>query len=143
VDFGSGFGLAGGGEDEVNGTNQNNSFGARTNGDFNPERRFGGNYTNQYARFGTNGFRGRFPFGFGLPRIVDWQIDAKNYEFWVRADADGNFSIPNVRPGRYTLHAIADGVLGEFTLTNVTITAGQNLQLSALNWQPLRYGKQL
>jgi rhamnogalacturonan endolyase len=142
--FGSGgFGLAGGGEDEAASTNQNNSFGARTNGDFNPGRRFGGSYTNQFARFGTNGFRGRFSFGFGLPRIVDWQIDAKNYEFWVRADADGNFTIPNVRPGQYTLHAIANGVLGEFTLTNITITPGQNLRLSALNWQPVRYGKQL
>ena len=138
---GGGFGLAGGGEDEVAGTNQNNSFSARTNGDF--ATRFGNGSTNQFARFGTNGFRGRFPFGFGLPRVVDWQIDAKNYEFWVRADADGNFTIPNVRPGRYTLHAIANGVLGEFALTNVTVTSGQNLQLSALNWQPVRYGKQL
>jgi rhamnogalacturonan endolyase len=141
---GGGFGLAGGGDDEAS-TNQNGSLAGRTNGNFNSSTRFGAGGTNQFARFGTNGFRGRFPFGFGfgLPRIVDWQIDAKNYEFWVRADANGNFTIPNVRPGQYTLHAIADGVLGEFAMSNVIVTAGQNIQLSGLNWQPVRYGKQL
>ena len=59
--------------------------------------------------------------GFGLPRIVDWQNDAKNYEFWVHADRDGNFTIPNVRPGTYSLHAIADGVLGDLTVSNVVV----------------------
>jgi rhamnogalacturonan endolyase len=139
---GGGFGLAGGGEDEATTTNQNTS--PRPNGDFNPNR-YGGEYTNRFARYGTNSFRGRFfgGGGFGLPRVVDWQIDARNYEFWVRADSHGNFSIPNVRPGNYTLHAIADGVLGEFALTNVTVQPGQNLDLSALNWQPVRYGQQL
>lgn len=77
------------------------------------------------------------------PSIVNWQIDAKHYEFWVRADADGNFRIPNVRPGNYTLHAIADGVLGELDFTNVHVAAGKNLALGNLNWQPVRYGRQL
>ena len=50
---------------------------------------------------------GGFGFsGFG-PQIVDWQNDAKYYQFWVRGDGRGNFTIPNVRPGRYTLHAMA------------------------------------
>jgi rhamnogalacturonan endolyase len=85
-----------------------------------------------------NGFR-----RFGFPMAVDWQNDAKNYEFWVRGNADGNFSIPNVRPGKYTLHAIADGVLGEFVLSNVTVNAGGALDLGQLVWQPVRYGRQL
>lgn len=94
-------------------------------------------------RFGSRGGFGGFGFrGFG-PRIVSWQNDAKYYEFWVRGNANGDFSIPNVRPGHYTLHAIADGVLGEFTLTNVTVEADQTLKLGELNWQPVRYGKQL
>jgi rhamnogalacturonan endolyase len=119
-------------------TNQNNfatggtnNFSARTNFPARAETGF----TN---RFGTNGFR-----GFGLPRIVEWQNDARNYQFWVRADDAGNFSIPNVRPGNYTLHAIADGVLGELILTNVTVAAGKNLPLENLRWQPVRFGKQL
>ena len=135
---GGGFGLAGGGEDEAATTNQNNFF--RTNSVFG---QFGGGFTNRFAGNGTNGFRGRFFGGFGLPRVVDWQIDAKNYEFWVRADSDGHFTIPNVRPGRYTLHAIADGVLGEFDLTNVVVDAGKNIKFGDLTWQPVRYGKQI
>src|SRR5262249_2166114 len=45
------------------------------------------------------------PGGFGPPRQIDWQTDAKHYEFWSRGDAAGDFSISNVRPGKYTLHA--------------------------------------
>ncbi|HEY1790457.1 MAG TPA: polysaccharide lyase family protein, partial [Verrucomicrobiae bacterium] len=80
---------------------------------------------------------------FGFPLSVDWQNDAKYYQFWVRGNPDGNFSIPNVRPGAYTLHAIADGVLGEYVLSNVTVNAGGALNLGGLDWQPVRYGRQL
>ncbi|HKI68268.1 MAG TPA: polysaccharide lyase family protein, partial [Verrucomicrobiae bacterium] len=90
-------------------------------------------------RSGFGGFR-FFRFG---PQKVTWQNDAKHYEFWVRGDALGKFTIPNVRAGQYTLHAMADGVLGEFALSNVTVGAGQNLNLGKLTWQPVRYGKQL
>jgi rhamnogalacturonan endolyase len=148
---GGGFGLAGGGEDDATTTNQNNFSGGGTNENFNYTNRFarfgtnfGGGFTNGFGRFGTNGFRGRFGGGgFGLPRVVDWQNDAKNYEFWVRADADGNFEIPNVRPGTYSLHAIADGVLGDLTVSNVVVESGKNLSLAKIDWQPVRYGKQL
>jgi len=158
---GGGFSLAGGGDDEAGLTNLNNFA-------------IGGDFTNRFARFGTNGFRGRFGgAGFGLPRVVDWQNDAKDYEFWVRADSKGNFKIPNVRPGTYSLHAIADGVLGDLTVTNIVVSgtgvspvssispAGKTpapsylssthrrdarattLALGKIDWQPVRYGKQL
>jgi len=119
-----GFGPAGGGEDDTNSAgNVSGGFGRDTNGGFNftnrPDRfgtNFNGDLTNGFGRSGTNQFRGgRFGrggfggFGFGGPRIVDWQNDAKYYEFWVRGDAQGHFTIPNVRAGNYTLHAIADG----------------------------------
>jgi len=74
---------------------------------------------------------------------VNWQNDAKHYEFWARGAADGSFSIPNVRPGTYTLCAIADGVLGDFAKANVTVQSGQPLNLGSIQWQPVRYGKQL
>jgi len=74
---------------------------------------------------------------------VDWQNDAKHYEFWVYGGADGSFAIPNVRPGTYTLHAIADGVLGEYAQTNITVQSGRPLNLGSLTWQPVRYGRQL
>jgi rhamnogalacturonan endolyase len=81
------------------------------------------------------------PFGAGRP--VDWQTDAKHYEFWVRGSNDGYFTIPNVRPGTYTLHAIADGVLGEFAKTDVTVETGKWLDLGSLTWTPVRHGRQL
>ena len=141
-----GFGLAGGGDDEAGLTNQNN-FGG---GNFTTRltrlvaTNNGAASTNGFGRFGTNGFRGRFGGGgFGLPRVVDWQTDAKNYEFWVRADDSGNFKIPNVRPGTYSLHAIADGVLGDLTVSNVVVDSGKKLALGKIEWQPVRFGKQL
>ncbi len=101
--------------------------------------------TNSYPFWNSEENRRRFLFRRGMfgPQGVDWQNDAKHYEFWVRGAADGSFSIPNVRPGEYTLHAIADGVLGEFVLSNVTVTAGGKLDLGKLAWQPVRYGQQL
>jgi rhamnogalacturonan endolyase len=77
----------------------------------------------------------------GFPALVDWQRDAKFYQYWSRADADGTFAIPHVRAGTYTLHAIADGVLGEFTLTNLCVTAGEHKSLGRVEWAPLRYGR--
>jgi rhamnogalacturonan endolyase len=74
---------------------------------------------------------------------VDWQKDAKYYEFWVRAGADGAFKIPNVRAGKYTLHAIADGVLGEFAKADITVEPGKSLDLGPLTWTPVRDGRQL
>ncbi len=76
-------------------------------------------------------------------RTVDWQEDAKFYQFWTRGEDNGKFAIPHVRPGTYTLHAFADGVLGEYTKTDVVVEAGKPLDLSKLTWTPVRKGKQL
>ncbi len=130
-----GFGLAGGGDDEAAMTNLNNSVTDGTNeyhARVNPIARPAENFTNWFTRFGG-----------GLPHLVDWQTDAKNYQFWARADADGSFTIPNVRPGNYSLHAIADGVLGDLTVTNIGVATGKNLALGKIDWRPVRYGKQL
>ncbi|MEO7310344.1 MAG: polysaccharide lyase family protein [Chitinophagaceae bacterium] len=78
------------------------------------------------------------------PQPLHWQNDAKHYEFWTNASVDGSFTIPNVRPGSYQLHAVADGVLGAYDATaNVTITAGQHLDLGTIEWKPVRYGLQI
>ena len=86
---------------------------------------------------------GRFGISGGTSGTVDWAHDAKFYQFWNDGADDGTFTITNVRPGTYTLHAFADGVLGEFEQTDVTVTAGQNLDLGKLNWKPVRFGKQI
>lgn len=76
----------------------------------------------------------------GLPPTIGWQRDTKFYQFWTRAKADGSFTIRNVRPGHYTLHAFGDGVLGEFALTNVVVAPGKTNAVGQLFWQPKRFG---
>lgn len=74
---------------------------------------------------------------------VDWQYESKHYQFWVRADSIGNFKITNIRPGKYNLYAFADGILGEYKKTDVSITSSHNIELGKLIFTPVRYGKQL
>jgi rhamnogalacturonan endolyase len=85
-----------------------------------------------------SGFSGRFG-----SVSLNWQNDSKHYEFWVHGNADGSFAIPKVRAGTYELHAIADGVLGEFSLSNVTLTPGGSVDLGRLTWKPVRFGRQI
>jgi rhamnogalacturonan endolyase len=77
------------------------------------------------------------------PAPLTWQNDAKHYEFWTRGTVDGRFTIANVRPGTYELHAIADGVLGEYAKGEITVKAGGKVELGKLEWKPVRYGQQL
>lgn len=98
-------------------------------------------YTSPYVR--PPAPAGKGPPGPAGPRQIDWQTDAKHYQFWARGEADGRFSVPNVRPGSYTLRAIADGVLGEFAQADVVVEPGQNLELGQLTWKPVRRGKPL
>jgi rhamnogalacturonan endolyase len=104
---------------------------------------FGTNFgARGFGRFGTNSTgRGFGGFRGGFPQQVDWQRDAKFYQFWTRADAQGAFSIPNIRPGSYTLHAFADGVIGEFTLTNLIVSSSEKKSLGELTWSPKRFGQ--
>ncbi len=69
--------------------------------------------------------------------------DAKHYEFWVTGNDDGTFTIPNITPGNYTLHAWADGVLGNLTVANITVEAGKTVDLKNVEWKPVRYGTQV
>ncbi len=87
---------------------------------------------------------GRAGRGFGgPPRPVNWQNDAKNYQFWTRANPDGTFTIPAVRPGKYVLHAFASGFLGEFVKADITVEPGKPLDLGTLAWTPKRFGRTL
>ena len=111
-----------------------------------------------YARGGGGGRRGAPPArgggtnaapgargAFGPPggSVVDWAHDAKFYQFWNDGGEDGKFTISNIRPGAYTLHAFADGVLGELALSNITVEPGKTADLGKIEWKPLRYGKQI
>ena len=75
-----------------------------------------------------------------------WMHDARFYQFFADVNdggSDGKFSITKIRPGTYTLHAWADGVLGEFAKTNITVESGKTLDLGTLVWTPVRFGKQV
>jgi hypothetical protein len=64
----------------------------------------------------------------------DWQFEDKNYQYWVKTDASGNFDIEHIRPGTYTLFAFKDGEIDEYRMENVTVTAGETTNLGNLNW---------
>jgi rhamnogalacturonan endolyase len=64
----------------------------------------------------------------------NWQFQAKGYQYWTRADADGRFVLPAVRPGSYTLHAFNDGAVGEFFQLKVTVAAGETNDQGTLAW---------
>ncbi|MDP4290247.1 MAG: polysaccharide lyase family 4 protein [Bacteroidota bacterium] len=77
------------------------------------------------------------------PTITDWQRDAKYYQFWNNGKANGTFELARVRPGHYTLHAFADGVPGELTVSDIVVEAGKPLNLGKIKWIPVRYGRLL
>jgi rhamnogalacturonan endolyase len=89
------------------------------------------------------GFSSPRPGSGGADDASHWQSDAKHCQFWTVASPDGQFRLGKARPGSYTLCAIADGVLGQFTLTNVTVSPGKTTRLGELRWTPKRYGKQV
>jgi rhamnogalacturonan endolyase len=64
----------------------------------------------------------------------NWQDESKRYQYWVQADSVGNFSIPHVRPGAYTLYAFVSGAVGEYSQANVTVSAGAITSLGAVTW---------
>jgi rhamnogalacturonan endolyase len=89
------------------------------------------------------GTGGAFANRSGNGKLVTWQHDGNYYEFWNQGNEDGTFKITNVRAGKYTLHAFADGVLGEYAKTDITVEAGEDIDLGKLNWKPVRDGKQI
>jgi rhamnogalacturonan endolyase len=89
------------------------------------------------------GTGGAFANRSGNGNLVTWQHDGNYYEFWNQGNEDGTFKITNVRPGKYTLHAFADGVLGEYAKTDITVEAGKDIDLGKLDWKPVRDGKQV
>ena len=61
----------------------------------------------------------------------------------MHPDTNGNFSLAHLRPGTYTLSAWTAGAVGEFTLTNVIVTAGTTNALGNLNWTNMHPGGQI
>ena len=89
----------------------------------------------------------------------DFQKWYKPYQFWVKTDANGNFTIPDVIAGaNYTLYAFGPGAAGTFQSQaqtggnapnelnipspqfSVTVTGGATNNLGAVTWTPTRVG---
>ena len=87
----------------------------------------------------------------------DFQLWVKPYQFWVKTDMNGNFSIPDViAGGNYTLYAFGAGAPGTYqsqaqtggntpnTVSipaspfSVTVTVGTTNNLGTVTWTPAR-----
>ena len=63
---------------------------------------------------------------------------------WNDGTEDGKFTITNVRPGVNTPYTrLLMACWESLGKANVTVEAGKTLELSNLEWKPLRYGKQV
>jgi rhamnogalacturonan endolyase len=74
---------------------------------------------------------------------TDWQIQVLDYIFSARADADGNFRLPHVRPGSYTLYGSVPGVTDEFRKDKVVVKANAPVDLGTLLFTPTCYSARL
>jgi rhamnogalacturonan endolyase len=72
---------------------------------------------------------------------TDWQSHSCPYLFFVKADASGQFTLPEVRAGTYTLYAWVRGVYGELRRDGVSVEAGKTTDLGTLTWTPVTHGK--
>lgn len=64
----------------------------------------------------------------------------KSYMFWSETDAQGNFTIKNVRKGNYALYAWATkgGITDEMEMGNISIDNNE-VNLGNINWTPAIY----
>ncbi len=58
-----------------------------------------------------------------------------DYIFYVKADADGKFTLPTVRPGTYTLYAWqTQGSITQSFVKDGIVVSGDNLDLGKIEW---------
>jgi fibronectin type 3 domain-containing protein len=91
--------------------------------------------------------------------VYDFQEWMKPYQFWVKTDSNGNFTIPDViAGGNYTLYSFGPGAAGTFQSQalnggtppitadipsspfSVTVTGGTTNNLESVVWTPTRVG---
>nr|XP_027094499.1 probable rhamnogalacturonate lyase B [Coffea arabica] len=73
--------------------------------------------------------------------VGSWQRECKDYQFWTKADTNGNFSITNIRTGDYNLYAWVPGFIGDYKSdVPITITSGCKIEMGDLTYQPPRDG---
>ena len=98
--------------------------------------------TNSAAGFARGGGRGgRGGFGGGVndgaeaDRASIIYNQAGDYIFYVKADADGKFTLPHVRPGTYTLYVWqTQGPITQSFAKDGVEVKGDTLDLGVINW---------
>ncbi|OVA03491.1 Rhamnogalacturonate lyase [Macleaya cordata] len=94
-------------------------------------------FSNEEYVWANNAYVGLAPPG----DAGSWQRETKGYQFWTRADANGSFSIRNVRPGQYNLYAWVPGFIGDYRYgSNLTVNPGLDNNLGVLLYEPPRDG---
>ncbi|PPS03515.1 hypothetical protein GOBAR_AA17149 [Gossypium barbadense] len=79
-----------------------------------------------------------------LGDVGSWQRECKGYQFWTKADEDGNFTIDNIRTGEYNIYAWVPGFIGDYKYdVVVNITEGCDINMGDLIYEPLRNGPTL
>jgi hypothetical protein len=68
------------------------------------------------------------------PVGTDPQFEARNYQYWVKTDASGNFVLYNVRPGTYRLYSWGPGEVGQYVQDTVKVAASSTTALGILHW---------
>lgn len=65
------------------------------------------------------------------------------YIYWAETDAEGRFTMKNVRPGEYVLHAYALGGENteEWVSGKFSVVSGQYSDLGTIEWKPKRNGR--
>ncbi|USP81226.1 polysaccharide lyase family 4 protein [Curvularia clavata] len=69
-------------------------------------------------------------------------FDTKAYQYWENVSPNGDVTIPRVKAGKYRLTIYADGIFGDYTQDDVSVTASKTTSL-AVKWVPESAGKEL
>jgi rhamnogalacturonan endolyase len=77
------------------------------------------------------------------PAGGNWQFESNHYQYWAKADAAGDFTIPHVRPGTYTFYSFTNGAVGEYSRENVVIKVGANKLPRDVVWEVPRKGRSI
>jgi rhamnogalacturonan endolyase len=92
------------------------------------------------------------PFGLSAKNIqvvlaqpdMDIYDQGKQYMYWDLTDSDGQFTMPHVRAGNYTLYAYAtEGEITDILTLNDIVVSNSNTDLGTIDWTITKYENKL
>jgi len=69
----------------------------------------------------------------------DWTLQSKGYQFWTHTGPDGQFTIPNVIPGTYTMYISGADQPVQWSRGGLAVSPGETIHLD-VGWTPVRHG---